>query len=281
MAPDLQPVLVDPAQFQVALFNLALNAKDAMPAGGTLSISAAMVSAGRKELPSEIPAESFVMVEVRDTGTGMPDHVRRHALEPFFTTKETGAGTGLGLSMVYGFITQSNGYLHIDSEPGSGTAIRLYLPSITGEGMDNPAPSAIHAELPGKGEKILVVEDDPRVRHVNAARLKELGYQVVDAASGAEALEKLASTADVDMLFSDYVMPGGMNGGELARAARALRPGIGTLLTSGYAPPEQVRRGRIEGATWLPKPYRTGELATAVRKVLDGRSSRRGRRSIR
>lgn len=268
---SLPPVMVDPGQLQNALLNLALNARDAMLEGGTLSISVSEVeaAAGPDELPSDMAAERYLVIAVGDTGKGMSPEVRDHVLEPFFTTKEAGAGTGLGLSMVYGFVKQSNGHIRIDSDVGQGTTIRLFLPAAPDAGdIEDDTSPVRHAAGPGQGETVLVVEDDARVRRVTVSRLIELGYKVIDAASGPEALDLVKTRTDVDLLLSDFVMPGGMSGGELAAAVRALRPGIAILLTTGYAQPEQIRRGRIAGATWLAKPYRTDELAGAARDAL-------------
>lgn len=270
--PQLPLVLLDPTQFQVALFNLVLNARDAMPKGGRV----AMVLRESKNSRDDEPAQAdwprlgrYVVLSVSDTGTGMSETVRQRAMEPFFTTKVPGKGTGLGLSMVYGFAKQSNGHLEMDSKEGEGTTVRLYLPCAP-EGRNRKStlrPQATKT-LGGQGQRILVVEDDARVRHLTVFRLKELGYQVNEAENGREALEVLATYEDVELLFSDYVMPGGMSGVDLARAARAARPGIKILLTTGYARPAHREGGRISGVNWLSKPYMSKELARAVQNAL-------------
>jgi nitrogen-specific signal transduction histidine kinase/CheY-like chemotaxis protein len=270
-AADLEPTLVDPAQLESALLNLCLNARDAMPEGGRLTIET-----GMRELDSSytdtgfdlVPGE-FIMIAVSDTGCGiLPNHKSR-IFEPFFTTKEKGKGTGLGLSMVYGFIKQSGGQLNVYSEPGEGTTLRMYLPraGVTADFL--PAPEVSDAMANGN-ETILLVEDDDLVRRYAHDQLAGLGYVVIEAANGPEALEIARQRSDIDLLFTDIVMPGGMNGRQLAEAACQLHPGLKVLYTSGYTENAIVHHGRLDpGAQLLSKPYRRGELAARVRNVLD------------
>jgi PAS domain S-box-containing protein len=263
--------VVDASQLQNALLNLAINARDAMPRGGrlTVEISSVRLDADYAQTYSDIRTGRYVLITVTDTGTGMSEEVRRRAFEPFFTTKAAGAGTGLGLSMVYGFVKQSGGNVQIYSELGQGTSVRVFLPLAEGAGADAaPDAAAAHeAELPGGPETILLVEDDPRLRRVLSKRLRSLGYDVVEADSGAAALAQLAARSDVAMIFTDMVMPGGMSGHELAQAALAIKPEIRVLFTSGYAEPAIARIGLRAGA-WLKKPYTADELAEKVREVL-------------
>jgi CheY-like chemotaxis protein len=190
--------------------------------------------------------------------------------EPFFTTKEVGKGSGLGLSMVYGFVKQSNGHVSIYSEPGLGTTIRIYLPQVTTKSERPPAQSPVDNEtLPRGAETVMVVEDDPFVRSYAVMLLDSLGYSVVAAVDGADALQKLRTNTHVDILFTDIVMPGGINGWELADLARQLRPGLPVLLTSGYALETLAKHGRLRaGAVVLTKPYRKADLARRLREVV-------------
>lgn len=267
--------LVDASQLQNALLNLALNARDAMPRGGrlTVEVSAAKLDADYASMYPEVRTGSYVLISVTDTGQGMPAEVRQRAFEPFFTTKGVGAGTGLGLSMVYGFTKQSGGHVQIYSEVGQGTSVRLFLPAASmvlprtevGTGDGHPAPSG----LPGGSETILVVEDDARVRRVAVARLEDMGYRVLQAETAADALTVLTANPEIALLFTDIVMPGGMSGDELARDARKLRPGLKIIMTSGFAEPSVAVRELAAEASWLKKPYSAMELAVRIRELLD------------
>jgi PAS domain S-box-containing protein len=266
--PNLAPAHLDASQLANALLNMAINARDAMPSGGRLKLETRMVTASESGLdyaPATGPAR-YVMIAVTDTGTGMPAHVREKVFEPFFTTKEVGQGSGLGLSMVYGFVTQSGGHIRIDSEEGVGTTIRLYLPPAEAEAVKavaTPAPAA------GGNETILVVEDDALVRNFVTAQLTGLGYRAVAAADGPAALEKLKNGERFDLLFTDVVMPGGISGRQLADAAEKIRPGLKVLYTSGYTDDTIMHHGRLDpGVLLLQKPYRKGELARMVRQAL-------------
>ncbi|EIM28821.1 hybrid sensor histidine kinase/response regulator [Microvirga lotononidis] len=274
---DLWQVLVDPSQLQNAILNLAINARDAMTSGGRLTIMAenAELEPDYARLHPEVRAGRYVLVAVTDTGTGMPKEIQERAFEPFFTTKEVGAGSGLGLSMVYGFVKQSGGHVTIYSEIGHGTTIRMYLPraATLEESTEAPAPSTSVDALRGQGEAVLLVEDEARVRRMTAARLYDLGYRVLDAANGPAALALLDLHPEIELLFTDMVMPGGMTGTDLAEAVRSRRPKTKVLFTSGYAEPDVVRRGQETEARWLKKPYSTLELARTIREVLDATES--------
>ncbi len=267
--------VVDATQLQNALLNLVINARDAMPRGGrlTIEISHSRLDADYAQMYPEVRTGRYVLIAVTDTGEGMSEEVRQRAFEPFYTTKPTGAGTGLGLSMVYGFVKQSGGNVQLYSELGGGTSVRVFLP--LAEGVQSAAqPTASIVELDamrGGAETILVVEDDPRLRRVVSRRLRSLGYEVIEAENGANALGLLAAHPEIAMIFTDFVMPGGMNGNELADAAFATRPDIKVLFTSGYAEPAAARR-QLRAGAWLKKPYTAIELADRIRDALDGRA---------
>jgi CheY-like chemotaxis protein len=252
---------LDPAQFEAAILNLALNARDAMEEGGTLAIGTAMTAKGAL-------AAQGVLVTVTDTGTGMAPETMERIFEPFYTTKEVGKGSGLGLAQVWGFVTQTGGRVGVESALGSGTTFTLLLPLAE---TDQAVVPKVEPPSPLKrgAERILVVEDDDDVRAMTAATLEELGYRTVIARDGPEALAALGKEPDVDLLFSDYVMPG-MSGAELARTAQERCPGLKVLLTSGYAKHAQLGDGTsADGFPLLPKPYRAEELAAKIRVVLD------------
>jgi PAS domain S-box-containing protein len=267
-------VLVDASQLQNALLNLVLNARDAMPRGGRLTIEIARtrLDVDYARMYPEMRPGDYVLVSVTDTGIGMSSEVRQHAFEPFFTTKDVGAGTGLGLSMVYGFAKQSGGHVQLYSEAGHGTSIRLFLPAIDADPSRRRAREngdATTAAIPGGSETLLVVEDDIRVRRVAVNRLQAMGYNVIEAGSGAEALAALEAHPDIDLLFTDVVMPGGMLGGELAREVRQSRPDLKILFTSGYAEPGIAGKELAETGSWLKKPYTAMQLAVRLRELLD------------
>jgi PAS domain S-box-containing protein len=263
--------LVDPAQLRNVLLNLVINARDATPRGGRLTIEVSNVSldADYAQTHPEVRRGRYVLIAITDTGAGMSEATRQRAFEPFFTTKPVGAGTGLGLSMAYGFVKQSGGHILLHSEPQRGTSAHVFLPAAPRHG-DTEAARGAGAEgaAPGGAETLLVVEDDPRVRRVAAARLRGFGYHVIEAGDGASGLAKLSEHPDIVMLFTDVVMPGGMNGDELAQAALAVRPDLKILFTSGYAEPAIARQGLRAGA-WLKKPYTAAELATTIRDLLE------------
>ena len=271
LAGDLWAALADSGQVENSLLNLAINARDAMPDGGKLTIETSNVHLDEDYASSnaELTPGDYVMMTVTDTGTGMPPDVLAHVFEPFFTTKEVGKGTGLGLSMIYGFAKQSGGHVKIYSEVGHGTTVRLYLPRLT-----NESKSEVAAVVPpgkGGGETILVVEDNPDVRRLVLRQLRDLGYDVIEAANGPQALKILDEGATIDLLFTDVVMPGGMTGRQLAEAAKTRRPNLKTLFTSGYTEDSILRLGKLDpGVRLLSKPYRKHELATRIRQALDG-----------
>jgi CheY-like chemotaxis protein len=213
----------------------------------------------------------YILISVTDDGEGMPAEVRERAFEPFFTTKEVGKGSGLGLSMVYGFVKQSNGHVAIYSEPSLGTTVRLYLPLAPSEEKKTPDPRRDpDVELPTGSGTILVVEDDPFVRGYAVASLETLGYRVIIATNGREALTKLAESGPIDVLFSDVVMPGGMSGWELAERAQVLRPGLKVLLTSGYSLETlAIRSSPNSRLAILNKPYRKADLALRLKEIFE------------
>jgi signal transduction histidine kinase/ActR/RegA family two-component response regulator len=258
----LWAVEVDPTQFELAVLNLAVNARDAMPGGGRLLIRGSNLSLAPGEDAQGLVGD-YVRLVVSDTGTGMPPEVVARVFEPFFTTKGVGKGTGLGLSQVYGFSRQSGGTARVESVPGRGTSVSLLLPRCHAVPVRSvPEVAAVVGQ--GQGRRLLLVEDDPVVGTVMAAALEDLGYSVIRAFSADEALVLLARGEPIQILFSDVVMPGALNGLDLAREARRLRPGLPILLTSGYT----------EGATagkefrLLAKPYRIEALAEALIGVI-------------
>ncbi|AJD46112.1 sensor histidine kinase FixL-like protein (plasmid) [Rhizobium gallicum bv. gallicum R602sp] len=267
-------VLVDSSQLQNALLNIALNARDAMPRGGSLTteIKRVYLDADYAKMYPQVRTGDFVLISVTDTGVGMSDEVKEHAFEPFFTTKDVGSGTGLGLSMVYGFVKQSGGHLQLYSEVGRGTTIRIYLPWVQAAAAKIEVPdtrSDSRDVLPGGAETVLVVEDDARVRRVAVARLSSMGYKVIEVGNAQAALEILAEDPTIALLFTDIVMPGGMTGDELAKEARVMRSDLKILFTSGYAEPGLGGREFATPGSWLRKPYTAKDLAVRVRELLD------------
>jgi PAS domain S-box-containing protein len=270
---ELKSAFADPAQLESAVLNLALNAQVAMPSGGRITVSTANASLDEqyRSTHPEVPTGDYIMVAVTDDGDGMPPEVLARAFEPFFTTKEVGKGSGLGLSMVYGFVKQSNGHVAIYSEVGLGTTVRIYLPVARGDDSHEAAPTAAEETLaPGGGETVLVAEDDAFVRDHAVSIIKGLGYQVIASVDGDDAMRCLAAGAPVDLLFTDVVMPGSINGIDLVERAQQLRPGLKVLLTSGYALDNlRARRQLPSGIAVLHKPYRKVELARRIRDTLD------------
>jgi PAS domain S-box-containing protein len=269
-APGLWPALVDPGQLENALLNLAINARDAMPQGGRLLIETAneQLDESYAALYPGVRAGAYVMLAVSDNGHGMSAEVMQSMFEPFFTTKAKGQGTGLGLSMVHGFVKQSNGHVSVYSEVGKGTTMRLYLPRVDSAVADAPVPGKEDTPL-GEGERVLLVEDDELVRHYAMTLLAGLGYRVLIAADGPEALQQLRDHPEIDLLFTDMVMPGGLNGRELADQAQAMRPGLPVLYASGYTDTGITQHGELEpGVLLLAKPYRRVDLARRLRQAL-------------
>ncbi|PPQ21081.1 hybrid sensor histidine kinase/response regulator [Bradyrhizobium sp. AC87j1] len=272
LADDAWSAMADPSQLSSAIVNLAVNARDAMPGGGKLTIETANRELDDTDAAGDGDAMrgAFVMVAVADTGHGIPADIREHVFEPFFTTKGVGRGTGLGLSMVYGFAKQTGGTVAVESEEGRGTEMRLFLPRSKGEAPARTAP--VQALDTARGhETILVVEDDPLVQGYVIARLGSLGYRTLVAGDGASALVLVDQGAKFDLLFTDIIMPGGMNGRELADAVRLRRPGARVLYTSGYTDDAIVHEGHLDpGVALLRKPYRKSELSQKIREVLAG-----------
>jgi PAS domain S-box-containing protein len=273
LAGGLWPTFADANQLENALLNLALNARDAMPDGGKVTIETAncyLDEAYVRSLAEPVARGQYVMIVVADTGMGMDQSTLEKAFEPFFTTKEIGKGTGLGLSQVYGFVRQSSGHVKIYSEIDQGTTVKIYLPRHLGAteiGTSDDMPDAVRAI--GK-ETILVAEDDEALRLYTTDILRELGYRVLEAASGAEALEILDKDDQVDLLFSDVVMPGGINGRQLADEAIRRRPGLKVLFTTGYTRNAIVHHGRLDPDIHLiSKPFSFQELAARLRVRLD------------
>ena len=270
--PDLWTCFVDPVQLETALLNLAINARDAIGETGRLDFEAANL---RVPSPSNRPGVQpgeYVAVTVRDTGAGIPPDVLGRVFDPFFTTKSAGNGTGLGLSMVYGFVRQSGGHVEIESTPGEGTGVLLLLPRThrSEDPRDRTADRDAEAVPEGQRETILVVEDDDRVRETVADLLQDLGYRVLEARDATRALAILDTPAEIDLLFTDVVMPGPVRSPELAHLARGRRPGLAVLFTSGYAEDVIVHDGRLDaGVALLSKPYSREVLARKLRDMLD------------
>ena len=268
--PGLWRASVDPGQLASALLNLVLNARDAMPSGGRLTVKVQNISLGEADVDVDGQARpgDYIMVAVTDTGTGMTAEVASRAFEPFFTTKDVGKGTGLGLSMVYGFAQQSGGSMQIRSEPGQGTAVKLFFPRV-GAPQASAAPPAGQRTTAAGSETILVVEDDDIVRGYVEGELKALGYRVIVTRNGPAALEILRGPETIQLLFTDVVMPGGLFGPELAREAARLRPDLRILMTSGYSEhPVEALDGLGREVQILNKPYRRHDLAMMLRSVL-------------
>jgi signal transduction histidine kinase len=270
LGDDAWPALIDRSQLSTAILNLAINARDAMPNGGKLTLETKNVlldEAYAAANPDAHPGP-YVMIAVSDTGSGIPAAIRDKVFEPFFTTKEVGKGTGLGLSMVYGFVKQSNGHVKIYSEEGHGTTFKLYLPRASGETLpmiDGPASAVLETGH----ETILVVEDDRMVRDYVVAQLQGLGYITLPAGDAAAALAIIDGGAAPDLLFTDVIMPGGVSGRELANEALQRQPTLKILYTSGYAESAIVHHGRLDpDVLLLAKPYRKDDLAQMIRKAL-------------
>jgi signal transduction histidine kinase/CheY-like chemotaxis protein len=263
---DLWPALADPTQLELAVLNLAINARDAMQVGGGLRVETSNVTLAEPSAPEEPPAGEYVSICVCDTGTGMTPEVRAKVFEPFFTTKEVGKGSGLGLSQVLGFAKQSGGGVRIDSTVGEGTVVHIFLPRATAKVTPAQATVASPQEDAAlEGAMILLVDDDAAVREVTCAILRELGYLVVEASSGASALELLAQRPSVDLLLVDFAMPG-MNGAEVARLARAVRPTLPVLFVTGYA--DRAALVGINDTQIIGKPFANDELGAKIKLAL-------------
>ena len=272
VSEDLWHAAVDPVQLEQSLINLAINSRDAMKDGGTLKLETKnkTISSNGPERPGSIEPGDYVEISVSDTGHGIPPENLEEVWQPFFTTKDVGKGSGLGLSMVYGFAKQSGGDVSIDSRLGVGTTVRLLLPKAEAADAEVKEPAPAEGESLNGFEKILIVEDDPGLRRVAKAMLGSLGYQVLEADDANAALALMAEDPDIDLLFTDVVLPMGMNGIALAEQVRTLYPAMKILYTSGYARAAAVH-GDLpgEGARLVPKPYRKSSLAREVRQTLD------------
>jgi len=269
---DAWTALVDPNQLSTAILNLALNARDAMPGSGKLTLETGNVYLDENyaSMHSEVTAGNYVMIAVSDTGSGIRAGDLEKVFDPFFTTKEVGKGTGLGLSMVFGFVKQSNGHIKIYSEEGHGTTVKIYLPRATGLGQ-TVAEMTETTRIEGGHEVVLVVEDDALVRRYVVTQVESLGYITLEASNAAEALDVIGNAAAVDLLFTDVIMPGPMNGRQLVDEALKRRPSLKTLFTSGYTENAIVHHGRLDsGVLLLAKPYRRSDLARMMRMALDG-----------
>ncbi|WP_409188136.1 PAS domain S-box protein [Bradyrhizobium sp. RDM4] len=270
LTEDAWPALVDPNQLTSAILNLALNARDAMPEGGTLVLETRNIflDDGYASMNADVAPGNYVMIAVSDTGSGIPAELVDRVFDPFFTTKEVGKGTGLGLSMVFGFVKQSGGHVKIYSEEGHGTSVKIYLPRSTGV-QETEYEALQNVPITGGDEKILIVEDDALVRQYVMTQVKSLGYTALEAANAAEALTIIDADKDIDLLFTDIIMPGNMNGRQLADEAARRRPDLKTLFTSGYTENAIVHHGRLDsGVLLLAKPYRKSELAKMLRTAL-------------
>jgi signal transduction histidine kinase len=270
LAPDCAPALMDPSQLSTAILNLALNARDAMPNGGKLTLQTknVVLDGNYAGMNSEVRPGNYVMVAVSDAGVGIPAGLLEKVFEPFFTTKDVGRGSGLGLSMVYGFVKQSNGHVKICSEEGHGTTVELYLPQAEGV-VEAPVADGGSSGLERGDSSILIVEDDPLVRDYVVTQIRNLGYTTLAASNSSEALAMIDGPERIDLLFTDVILPGGMNGRQLATEAMARRPKLKVLYTSGYSENAIVHHGRLDAdVLLLPKPYLSSDLARMLRTAL-------------
>jgi signal transduction histidine kinase len=271
LAGDLQPVLADPGQLEQVLVNLAVNARDAMPGGGTLTMDTSNITVDAESIAggSKAPPGQNVRLRVSDTGTGMPPDVIEHAFEPFFTTKKDGGGTGLGLATVYGILTQADGHIHIYSDPGGGTTFSIMLPA-TSQPATPKAAEMAYQRTP-RGETVLVVEDEAALREVTRRILARNGYRVITAASGPEALDIARNhQGEIHLLVTDVVMPH-MLGKEVAERMRLIKPETEVLYMSGYARPVLASQGRLEpGMALVEKPFSAADLLAKAGQVLNG-----------
>ncbi|MBC8238857.1 MAG: response regulator [Alphaproteobacteria bacterium] len=268
--PELWTAMADPGQLENALLNLALNARDAMPGGGKLTLDCRNIQLQDVDIAEDIDAMAgdYVMLAVSDTGTGMDAETRQHVFEPFYTTKGVGEGSGLGLSMVYGFAKQSGGHVDICSEPGLGTTVKLYLPRATHPSAEIE-PVRREASPSGHGEAVLVIEDDAEVRELTVAMLEAMDYRVTAAADAAAARKVIEGGAAFDLLLSDVVLPGGTSGPDFARELCRGEPGLKVIFMSGYPDDAAIGGGLLDpGSVLLNKPFYLRQLATAMREAL-------------
>ncbi len=262
---------VDPAQLESALLNLCINARDAMPNGGRITIETAnkwLDERAAKE--RELPPGQYVSLCVTDTGTGMTPDVIAQAFDPFFTTKPIGQGTGLGLSMIHGFVRQSGGQVRIYSEVGKGTTMCLYFPRFVGNNVEADPSEEIYVAESGRGETILVIDDEPTVRMLMVEELEDAGYVVIEASDGLAGLKTLQSDARIDLLITDVGLPGGMNGRQVAEAARATRPSLKVLFITGFAENAAIGHGHLDpGMQVMAKPFAMAALANKARELIE------------
>jgi signal transduction histidine kinase/ActR/RegA family two-component response regulator len=273
------PVRVDVGQFESVILNLGTNARDAMPNGGTLSVSTRVVRLDRHDStrPNELPPGTYAVLTVQDTGAGIDEATRRQIFEPFFTTKDRELGTGLGLATAYSIVRQSGGQIVVESEPGRGASFSVYVPALDRDAETDDVSATSVEEMRQGRETVLLVEDDPRVRSLSVSALSRLGYRVLEGADGADGLRASAShPGPIDLLVTDVVMPG-LGGRDLADRLRADRPGLVVLFMSGYGEQDAAARGLVPaGATVLQKPFTPRTLARRVREELDRSDARRG-----
>ncbi len=268
LAPDLWNVLVDPSKFENVLFNLAINARDAMQNGGRICILARNTHFSHADLP----AGDYVMISVEDSGSGMPEEVVQRAFDPFFTTKPNGQGSGLGLSMAYGFVKQSKGHIEIDSTVGVGTKVNIYLPRAQAAHAGTARDKPLH-DVSGN-ETILVVDDEVEVCKTTSELLRSLGYQVLESSDGESALEAVKKNPSIDLIFTDVVMPGKLRSVDFVAAAKAMRQDLPVLFTSGYVQPDILSEWKNQShIRLLSKPYNVQELASKIRHLLDHKQS--------
>jgi signal transduction histidine kinase len=270
-------VFVDPDQLSSALVNLGLNARDAMPDGGRLTIDADTVAIDQDEaVVRDLSAGGYVTISVTDTGTGIDEAIQSRIYEPFFSTKGVGKGTGLGLSMVYGFVKQSGGHIEFETAEGRGTTFRLYLPA--SDHAPSPAADSFRKRLPRGHETILCVEDDAIVRDFVTQQLQALGYTTIAVSNATEALQEVRKGLPIDLVFTDIVMPGPMNGWKLAELIKEMRPAIKVIYTTGYSDASSEQLSSGAGIVLLEKPYRLSRLAEMVRNAIDNPASGPGGR---
>ncbi len=275
LSGDTARALIDPSQLTNAILNLALNARDAMAEGGQLVIETSNVGLDDSyaSINSDVAAGNYVLITVTDSGHGIPASILQNVFEPFFTTKEVGKGSGLGLSMVYGFVKQSNGHIKIYSEKDHGTTVRIYLPQAAGVALPAAGLEST-AAIEGGNETILIVEDDHLVRTFVVGQIQSLGYVTLSAVNADEALVVINSAQPVDLLFTDMIMPGSMNGRQLAEEALRRRPSLKVLFTSGYTENTVIHYGRLDaGVLLLAKPYRRADLARMIRSALEAEAT--------
>jgi signal transduction histidine kinase/ActR/RegA family two-component response regulator len=276
LADDASRALIDPSQLTNAILNLALNARDAMEGSGKLTIETSNVALDDSYagMNADVAPGNYVMVAVTDSGHGIPAAILNNVFEPFFTTKDVDRGSGLGLSMVYGFVKQSHGHIKIYSEEGHGTTVRIYLPQATGAAQ--PVELARTSGIEGGYETILIVEDDDLVRTYVIGQIQSLGYRTLAAINANEALAVIDGPEEIDLLFTDMIMPGSMNGRQLADEALRRRPALKTLFTSGYSNEAIIHHGHLDpGVLLLAKPYRKSDLAQMIRSALAAGTAQR------